>query len=219
MEQTSGNIFFEQKVPVVIGLGEDRKAILGEETIDNLLMVLCQRAHRLVDDPSTCERLRPAFGKFLHNVVEHFNNSGELDDYTLTNIMTALVTADNRGPAKHGMEDYSTLIRCLNPTDPDAGKYFIIGREGSINDPECPLNEMQNNGVGLERVPAAQLHMFYAFYYARAMDVSRGAPKILVDDFFALIPEEILDDPTLEEALLDVCFSDGAWELYQMRRN
>lgn len=202
---------------IVTDLKEDRTPLLEERTVDKLLEVLCRRANRLVEDRETCERLRPALEKFVHNVVEYFNASGDLDEYTLTNIMTALVTADNHGPGNHGVEDYSTFIRRLNPTDPDTDRFFVVGREGSISDPGCPMKQLENNSEELARIPRAQLHMFQAFYYARSKDVTRGAPRIPVEDFEDLVPEEIKNDPVLEEAFLDVALSDGAWELYQLK--
>lgn len=202
---------------IVTGLKDDRTPLLGERTIDGLLEVLCRRANRLVEDRGTCERLRPAFREFVNSVVEYFDASGDLDEYTLTNIMTALVTADNHGNGSHGVEDYSTFIRRLNPTDPDTDKYFIVGREGRIDDPSCPLTELENSGEGLEHIPEAQLHMFQAYYYARSLDVTRGAPRIPTEELVRLVPGEIGGDPVLEEAFLDVVFSDGAWELYQLK--
>jgi len=202
---------------IVTCLKEDGTPLLEERTVDKLLEVLCRRANRLVEDRETCEKLRPAFREFVNNVVGYFDASGDLDEYTLINIMTALVTADDHGPGSHGVEDYSTFIRRLNPTDPDADGFFIVGREGRIDDPGCPMGELERNAEGLEHIPAAQLHMFQAFYYARSRDVSRGAPRIPVEDFGRLVPGGIRKDPVLEEAFLDVVFSDGAWELYQLK--
>jgi hypothetical protein len=204
-------------IKIVTGLNDDRTPLLEERTTDKLLEVLCRRANRLVDDRETCERLRPAFREFVYNVIGYFEHTGELDDYTLANIKTALVTADNHGPSNHGVEDYSTFIRRLNPTDPETDRYFVVGREGNISDPGCPMKQLENNNEMLANIPTAQLHMFQAFYYARSQDVTRGAPRIPVEDFEVLVPEEIKSDPVLEEAFLDVVFSDGAWELYQLK--
>ena len=60
--------------------------------------------------------------------------------------------------------------------------------------------------------------MFRAFHLSRSMDTARAAPRIPVDDFLCLVPGEVKGDPVLEEAFMDVCFSDGAWELYQFRQ-
>lgn len=207
----------ERSLLIVTAVGEGGKPVLGERTIDKLLEVLCRRANRLVEERDTRERLRPAFREFVNNIVEYFDDSGELDEYVMTNIMTALATSDNHGPSCHGVEDYSTLIRRPNPTDPDTDRYFVIGREGRINDPSCPLEELEKNSERLAGIPPAQLHMFRAFHYARSKDVTRGAPRIPVEDLRALVPKEIKNDPVLEEAFLDVCFSDGAWELYQLK--
>jgi hypothetical protein len=207
----------EMRLRIVTGLADDRQAVLNEVTIDQLLTVLFRRANRLVDDARVGDRLRPVLRDFVHNVITYFNDSGQLDEYVMTNIMTALVTADSHGPSDHGVEDYSTFIRSLNPTDPDAGRYFLIGRAGSVNDPACPLNEMAQDSGWLSRTPAAQLHMFHAFHYARSRDTSRGAPRIPVEDLRLLVPSEITGDSELEEAFLDVCFSDGAWQLYHLR--
>ena len=59
--------------------------------------------------------------------------------------------------------------------------------------------------------------MYRTFYFARSQDVTQGAPRIPVEDFIGLVPPEIQSDPDLEEDFLDVCFSDGAWELYQLK--
>jgi hypothetical protein len=207
----------ERSLLIVTAVGEDGKPVLEERTIDNLLEVLCRRANRLVEDRETCERLRPAFREFVYNIVEYFDDCGELDEYVMTNIMTALATSDNHGPSYHGVEDYSTLVRRPNPTDPDTDRYFVIGREGRIDDPGCPLEQMEKNSGWLAGVPSAQQHMFRAFHYARSKDATRGAPRIPVEDLRDLVPKEIKNDPVLEEAFLDVCFSDGAWELYQLK--
>jgi hypothetical protein len=207
----------KRKLRIVTGLESDRTPVLEERTVDGVLEVLCRRANRLVKDREIREALRPALKTFVHNVVGYFRDSGELDDYTTANILTALITADSHGPSQHGVEDYSTFIRRLNPTDPNADTYFVIGRAGRINDPDCPLKEMEQQGSGLSNVPAAQLHMFHAFHYARSIDTGRDAPKIQVEDFRSLVPQEIVGESALEEAFLEVCFSDGAWELYQLK--
>ena len=59
--------------------------------------------------------------------------------------------------------------------------------------------------------------MFHAFHYARSRDTARDAPRIPVEAFRRLIPAEITGGSALEQAFLDVCFSDGAWELYQLK--
>jgi len=207
----------EQRLQVVTGLDDDRRAVLEETSIDKLLLTLCIRANRLIGDQETCEKLKPAFGEFIYNIVGYFNDSGEMDEYVMTNILTALATADTHGEGSHGIEDYSTFIRRLNPTDPDTDSFFIVGRAGSIDTLECPLKELDGDIETLSEMPPAQLHMFYAFHHARSMDVTRGAPQIPVDDFWRLVPDEIKGDPLLEEAFLDVCFSDGAWELYHLK--
>ncbi|NIP42869.1 MAG: hypothetical protein GWO41_18040 [candidate division Zixibacteria bacterium] len=132
----------------------------------------------------------------------YFRDSGELDNFTLTNIITALSLADSYTEAPQGASDYSTLIRRPNPSQPDSDDYFVIGREGRIDDPACPIE---------------QLSVFFGFYHARQMDPSRGAPKICVEDFRNLVPVEIRMDPVLEDAFTEVCLSDGAWELYQRK--
>jgi len=207
----------EQRLRVVTGLDDDRRAVLEESSIDELLLTLCIRTNRLIGDRENCEKLKPTFREFIYNIVGYFNDSGEMDDYVMTNIMTALATADTHGEGPHGLEDYSTFIRRLNPTDPDTDRFFVVGRAGSIDDPECPLRELEGDIEKLYEIPPAQLHMFYAFHHARSMDVTRGAPKIVVDDFWSLVPDAIKCDPVLEEVFLDVCFSDGAWELYQLK--
>jgi len=207
----------EQQLRVVTGLDDDRKAVLEESSIDKSLLTLCIRADRLIGDPETREKLKPALREFTHNIIGFFHDSGELDEYVMTNIMTALATADTHGVGPHGIEDYSTFIRRPNPTDPGTDRFFVIGRAGSIDDSECPLGELEGDIEALSETPPAQLHMFYAFHHARSMDVSRGAPRIPAGDFWRLVPDGIKGDPVLEEAFLDVCFSDGAWELYQLK--
>lgn len=207
----------EEKLIIVTGLEEDGKALLEEKTVDELLETLYRRAYRLVKDPTTCKRLEPGLREFVINIVEYFNDSTKLDEYVLMNIMTALATADCYGLGRYDIEDYSTFIRRLNPTDPDTSKYFVIGRAGSLNHSDCPLEEMEGNSDNQAGIPLAQMHMFRAFHYARLKDITRDAPKIPVQDFSDLVPDEIMSDPVLEEAFLDVCFSDGAWDLYQLK--
>ncbi len=181
------------------------------------------RSHKLgsenavvVHDLEIAGRLKPLLGRFVCKVVSHFAATGRLDRYVHANILTALLTADNHGQARHGVEDYSTFVRRPNPTHVDADRYFIIGRSGTLSDTDCPLNALGQAKTELLGIPRAKLHMFYAFHHARSRDVERGAPKIPVDQFLELIPEEIRTDAALEEAFLDVCLSDGAWELYQL---
>jgi len=207
----------EQKLQVVTGIGDRGEVLLEERTIDKLLDVLYLRADRLINHHETCERLKPALRRFVSRIVEFFTETGEMDDYILANIMTALATADCHGLSDHGVEDYSTFIRRLNPSDVNSDRYFLVGRAGSIHDQTCPLEEMEKNSDYLLKTPKAKLHMFHAFHHARSKDVSRGAPRIPIDDFMPLVPEEIYSDPILEEAFLDVAFSDGAWELYQRK--
>jgi len=202
---------------IITAIGEDRDPILQEATIDGLLGILSRRADRLVGDRGTLRRVKPALRAFVQNLLEYFDASGELDDYTLTNLLTALATADNHGPGQHGLEDYSTLIRRPNPTHPDTDRYFVVGREGRITDPACPLRAIESNDEALAELPTAQLHTFLAFHYARSIDPARGAPRIPVASLKGLVPTEIQTDRALEEAFLDVCFSDGAWELYQRK--
>lgn len=207
----------EQKLQIITGIGDNGEPLLEERTIDKLLDVLYLRANRLIKHHETCEKLRPALRKFVSNIVEHFIESGEIDDYVMTNIMTALATADSHGFSEHGIEDYSTLIRRLNPSDVNSDRYFLIGRAGSINDQKCPLEDIEKNSDYLSKMSKAELHMFHAFHYARSKDVSRSAPRIPVADFMRLVSREIYSDPILEGAFLDVAFSDGAWELYQRK--
>ena len=207
----------EQRLQVVTGLDDDRRAVLEESSIDELLLTLCTRTKRLIDNQETCKKLKPGFREFIYNIVGYFHDSGEMDEYVMTNIMTALATADTHGEGPHGIEDYSTFIRRLNPTDPDTDRFFVVGRAGSVDDPECPLSELEQDVETLREIPPAKLHMVYAFHHARSKDVTRGAPRILVDDFWSLVPDAIKCDSVLEEVSLDVCFSEGAWELYQLK--
>lgn len=210
------NGILNKRLKIVTGIGVDGDAVLEDRSIDSLLDVLYRRAERLVADQEIRDRLAPAFREFLLHIVRYFDDSGEMDEYVLANIMTALATSDNHGPAVHGVEDYSTFIRRLNPADPDTDTYFVIGRAGRLSDPGCPLEEMANHGWR-SRVPKEQLHMFHAFRFARSKDTARDAPRIPVWDFERMIPQAVAADSALEEAFLDVVFSDGAWELYQRK--
>jgi hypothetical protein len=147
----------------------------------------------------------------------YFKNAGELDDYVLTNIITALSLADRHSEASHGTVDFSTLIRRPNPTQPDSEDYFVVGREGRVDDPACPMRRLATQPSEVSRVPREQLEVFFGFYHARRPDPERGAPRIRVEDFRDLVPPEIRADSALEEAFTDVCLSDGAWELYRRK--
>jgi hypothetical protein len=155
--------------------------------------------------------------KFVCNLVMYFKDEGKLDDYMLTNIITALSLADSHGNAPQGAVDYSTLIRRPNPTRPDSDDYFVVGREGRADDPACPVKQLKANPTEMSKVPREQLSVIFGFYYARRPDPARGAPKISFRDFRGLVPHEIWTDALLEEAFTDVCLSDGAWELYQRK--
>jgi hypothetical protein len=205
------------RLRIVTGLDDDRRGFLEESSIDRLILTLCSRADRLITARETAEQLKPLLGEFTYNIVGYFNESGEMDEYVMTNIMTALATADAHGEGPDGIEEFSTFIRRLNPTDPDTDRFFVVGRAGRISDPECPLGELEAETDTLSEVPLRQLHMFYAYHHARSLDTTRDAPRIPAEDFSRLVPDEIRRDPMLEEAFLDVCLSDGAWELYQLK--
>ncbi|MHC5037045.1 MAG: hypothetical protein ACYTHM_07005 [Planctomycetota bacterium] len=206
-----------RNVKIVTGLDDSLHVQTEERSILGLFRVLHRRAGRLVREKTIRRRLNPLLRKFVCNITMHFQNSGELDDYTLMNIITALSLSDSHGETHHGPVDYSTLIRRPNPVHPDSDKFFVIGREGRVDDPACPLKRMEASPSTLSQTPQEQLNVFFGFYHARRLDPTRGAPKIRVEDFRHLVPGEIQSDPVLEEAFMDVCFSDGAWELYQRR--
>jgi hypothetical protein len=147
----------------------------------------------------------------------YFRDSGQLDDFTLTNIVTALSLSDSHGEVSYGTTDYSTLIRRPNPTHPDSDDYFVVGREGRVDDPACPMKQLEAHPEAISQIPREQLSVFFGFFHARQSDSSRGAPKIRVEDFRDLLPLDIRTDPVLEEAFTEVCLSDGAWELYQWK--
>jgi hypothetical protein len=207
-----------RKLPVVTSIDETGRAIVRQRNIDTLLAVLERRSRRLVASRETRERLRPGLRRFVCNIVTYFDDRKLLDDVQLSSIMAALVTADDHNRAPQGVVDHSTFIRILNPTDPESDEYFIIGRAGKLSDAACPLSELEGHQGGLPRIPRSQLHMFRAFHFSRSMDATKGAPRIPVGDFLRLVPEEVKSDPVLGEAFMDVCFSDGAWELYQLRQ-
>jgi hypothetical protein len=206
-----------RRLRIVTGLDDERKALVEESSIERLILTLRRRVDRLITGRETAERLKPLLREFVHYIVEYFNESGAMDEYVMTNVMTALATADAHGEGPHGIEDFSTFIRRLNPTHPDTDGFFVIGRAGRISDPECPLGELEADVDTLSEIPPAQLHMFYAYHHARSLDATRDAPRIPADEFKRLVPGAILRDPVLEEAFLDVCLSDGAWELYQLK--
>ncbi len=209
--------FMGGRLRIVTGLDDDRRALFEERSIERLILTLCRRADRLIAARETAEQLKPLLGEFTYNIVEYFDQSGEMDDYVMTNIMTALVTADAHGEGPHGIEEFSTFIRRLNPTDLDTNRFFVVGRAGRISDPDCPLGELEAEADTLSQVSPPQLHVFYAYHHARSLDTTRDAPRIPAEDFARLVPDEIRRDPVLEEAFLDVCLSDGAWELYQLK--
>jgi len=202
---------------IVTGLDESRNACTGNRTILSVFKVLHWRALRLVPDKSVRRRLNPLLREFVCNLVRYFRDSGDLDDFTLANIITALSFADSHGAAAHGTDDYSTLIRRPNPAHPDSDDYFVVGREGRIDDPACPMKQLEANPETISRISPEQLKVFFGFYHARHQDPSRGAPKIRVEDFRNLVPPEIRTDPALEDAFTEVCLSDGAWDLYQRK--
>jgi len=76
---------------------------------------------------------------------------------------------------------------------------------------------MDADPTEMSQMQREQLSVIFGFYHARRPDPARGAPKIPVRDFRDLVPSEIRTDPLLEEAFTDVCLSDGAWELYQLK--
>jgi hypothetical protein len=206
-----------QPAKIVTGLDESLRVQTEERAIHALFNVLHRRAGRLVNDKTTRRRLHPFLRKFVCNLVMYFKDAGRLDNFTFTNIITALSLADSHGVAAHGTMDYSTLIRRPNPAHPDSNDYFVVGREGRADDPACPLKQLEASPTERSQIPIEQLSVFFGFYHARQSDPGRGAPKIRVEDFRDLVPREIRVDPVLEEAFTDVCLSDGAWELYQRK--
>ena len=207
----------QRTATIVTGIDESLGVHTGDRAILNLFKILHRRSHRLVPYSTTRRRLNPLLRKFVCNLVMYFKDTGQLDDYTLTNIITALSLADSHGEALHGTTDYSTLIRRPNPVHPDSDDYFVIGREGRVDDPACPMKQLEAGPTEMAQVPREQLSVFFGFYHARQADPSRGAPRIRVEDFRGLVPRGIRSDLVLEEAFTDVCLSDGAWELYQRK--
>jgi hypothetical protein len=202
---------------VVTGVNDSFQMRTGERAIASLFSVLHRRTVRLVPDRKLRQRLHPLLRKFVCNLVMYFENAGELDDFNFTNIVTALYLADRHSEAAHGTVDHSTLIRRPNPTQPDADDYFVVGREGRVDDPVCPMKRLAAHPSEMSLVPKEQLDVFFGFFHARQAAPLRGAPRIRVEDFGALVPREIRKDPILEEAFTDVCLSDGAWELYRRK--
>jgi hypothetical protein len=202
---------------IVTGLDESLRVQTGERAILALFNILHSRAGRLIRARITRRRLNPLLRKFVCNLVMYFKDTGDLDDFMLTNIITALSLADSHGEASHGTMDYSTLIRRPNPAHPDSDDYFVVGREGRVDDPGCPMKRLDASPAEMSQIPREQLSVFFGFYHARRLDPARGAPRIRVEDFRDLVPFEIRVDAVLEEAFTDVCLSDGAWELYQRK--
>lgn len=206
-----------QPIEIVTSVDDSFQAETGERTIASLFSVLHRRAYRLVPDREIRQRLHPLLRKFVCNLVMYFKSAGELDDFNLVNIVTALSVADRHSEAAPGVVDHSTLIRRPNPTQPEADDYFVVGRAGKVDDPACPLKRLAAHPTELSRVPREQRDVFFGFFHARQADPKRDAPRIRVEEFRSLIPREIRDNALLEEAFTDVCFSDGAWELYQRK--
>ena len=206
-----------QPATIVTGLDESLQVHTGDRPIAVLFNVLHRRAGRLVRDRDIRRKLHPLLRKFVCNLVMYFKDAGELDDFTLTNIVTALSLADSHAAGSPDMIEYSTLIRRPNPTHPDSDNYFVVGREGRAGDAACPLRLLDERPDEILKVPREQLKVLYGFYHSRRPDPQRSAPRIRVEDFRDLVPREIRADPALEEAFTDVCLSDGAWELYQRR--
>jgi hypothetical protein len=207
----------KRNATIVTGLDDSLRVRTGDRAILTLFKVLHRRAIRLVPDTTTRRRLNPLLREFVCNLVMYFKDAGELDDYTLTNVITALSLADSHGEAAHGATDYSTLIRRPNPSRPDSDDYFVVGREGRADDPACPLKRLEASDAEMAQIPREELSVYFGFYHARRLAPSRGAPRIPVEDFRDLVPREILTVPALEEAFTDVCLSDGAWELYHRK--
>ena len=207
----------KRSATIVTGLDESLYVYTGDRAIRTLFNVLHRRTGRLVRDKTTRRRLNPLLRKFVCNLVMYFKDSGKLDDFTLTNIITALSLADSHGKTSYGTIDYSTLIRRPNPAHPESEDYFVMGREGWANDPACPIKQLNERATELSQIPREQLSVLYGFYHARQPDPARGAPKIRIEDFRELVPPEIRADRMTEEAFTDVCLSDGAWELYQRK--
>lgn len=206
-----------QSAEVVTAVDDSQQVQIGERAIISLFGVLHRRAGRLVPDRKVRRELHPLLRMFVCNLVIHFKSTGELDDFNLTNIVTALSLADRHSEASHGPVDHSTLIRRPNPTHPDADDYFVVGREGRINDPTCPMTRLAAHPSEMANIPKEQLDVFYGFYHARQADPLRDAPRIRVEEFGSLVPREIRENVVLEEAFTDVCLSDGAWELYHRK--
>lgn len=206
-----------QSTEIVTAVDDSFQIQTRKRAISNLFSVLHRRAGRLVTDRQVRRRLHPLLIKFVCNVVMYFKNADMLEDFNLANIITALSLADHHRDALHGTVDFSTLIRRPNPAQPDADDYFVVGREGRINDPACPMRHLNAHPSEMSRMPREQLDVFLGFYYARQLNPYRSAPKIRVEDFADVVPREIRENSVLGEAFTDVCLSDGAWELYQRK--
>ncbi|UCC44775.1 MAG: hypothetical protein JSU65_02275, partial [Candidatus Zixiibacteriota bacterium] len=97
-----------QSTEVVTAVDDSLQVQTGERAIVSLFGVLHRRAGRLVPDRRVRRKLHPLLRKFVCNLVMHFKSAGELDDFNLTNIITALSLADRHGEASHGSVDHST---------------------------------------------------------------------------------------------------------------
>lgn len=176
-------------------------------SLSDVICVLDRRIERLIES-DMIEKVKLCVHEFVNNVFDYFVKTERMDNFTLKNLLTALNVSDVHGFNKKGESiDYSTFIRKLNPTEQDSEKYFVIGRFGSINGSECTEKSMLD-------VSVAEKFMMMSFYHARKDEPDRGAPLIPVEDFAKLLPK--VDDDCISEGLLDVCFSDGAWELFNM---
>jgi hypothetical protein len=71
----------EQRLRVVTGLDEDRRAVLEESSIDELLVTLCRRANRLIGDQETCEKTKtrlPGIHTQHSRVLRRFRRDGRV---------------------------------------------------------------------------------------------------------------------------------------------
>jgi hypothetical protein len=182
-----------------------------DTTVERAMEPLMDRIYDVTDGPAQREQVRTVVKEFVNNVVAYFQ-AREMDDYMLANLLTALLCSNKKGePMIMGKmsfgEHYSTFIRVPDLGTEDHEKFFVVGRDGDVEECVLSSNEVMDN---ISR-NSPLLFVYTAFKDVRDREDGNGAPRIPRADMVELVPAAVRGDEDLFETFSEVCLSDWAY--------
>jgi hypothetical protein len=182
-----------------------------DTSVGRALESLIYRINDVTKNNKERDQLRAITEEFVHNVVTYFQTKG-MDDYTLANLLTALLCSNKKGqPMTMGKmsfgEHYSTFIRVPDVGTEDHEEFFVVGRDGDVED--CVLSSKEV--VDKISRNSQLLFVYTAFKDVRDREDGNGSPRIPRADMIELVPAAVRGDEELFELFAEVCLSDGAY--------